>query len=292
MRVSEQETMKIAAILDRYAQRNGKDPSTMFNEWIEWLCKQFELKNIFYTDKEYYEGMFKRAKEDNEEFFEAMLLWIEIFYTGVQSGAWDSFGYIYELCYQSGSKASKLGQFFTPSDVSDLMAEIVGVKKTIKQEDDIMSYHDCACGSGRTLISAWNKCDKYKKNFFVAGDIDISSVNMCALNFMINGMVGVVERKDALTQKWYSGYVVNACKVPYANNCSCIERYDDEKEFQKAANNLYSLMQDWDVWKYDPKLQEELKEKPQPIAEQDSAKVAVENKVIQQKAEPTQLTLF
>ena len=286
--MKEESMKKVSDVLDSYAYKNGKDHIGNFNDWLAWMCNIFNIHSIL---EHGVEQVFNSAKEENPAFFEAMTYWIEIFNEGViRNGAWDSFGTIYEACYQSRSKADALGQFFTPSTVSDLMAQIVG-GNVPHNEDGIATYYDCACGSGRTLVSAWRKCDQYDKNFFYGGDLDGSSVNMCALNFMINGMVGVVERRNALTMEWYGGYIVNACKVPFVNNLCGLEYYNEESEFLKATHRLKSMMKYWNVGQYRPK---DTAAEPQNTIEPPPVVSEITTEPQQtEKLQPfTQLTLF
>ena len=173
--MKEESMKKVSDVLDSYAYKNGKDHIGNFNDWLAWMCKWFDIHTIL--ECESMSQVFQRAQQENPMYFEAMSHWIDVFNEGVTThGAWDSFGTIYEACYQSKSKAGALGQFFTPANVSDLMAQIVGGNES-KDENGVTTYYDCACGSGRTLVSAWKKCDQYAKNFFMGGDLDGSSVN-------------------------------------------------------------------------------------------------------------------
>jgi type I restriction-modification system DNA methylase subunit len=71
------------------------------------------------------------------------------------------------------------GQFYTPDCITDLMADI-----TITDDEDCGSISDCACGSGRTLISAAKK----KPHARLYGtDIDQRCAKMAALNMWMLG---------------------------------------------------------------------------------------------------------
>jgi Type I restriction-modification system methyltransferase subunit len=239
---------EIGKILDRYAYKNGHDGSSIWNEWLEWMCNAFEWQTI---NEKGFECSLLAAKNDNEDYYLAMVSYFEFAYEKILAdGGCDALGNIYENCYKSSYKASSTGQFFTPEHVCDMMALIVKSKDC--NEDKIITHSDCCCGSGRLMISEWKFCDKYAKNLFAAGDIDDTSVHMSAMNFMVNGMVGYVEKRNALTQEWYYGYVVNACKVPFANNFCCLQKYTDENKFTQDVNRLYSLMNNWNVAKYRP----------------------------------------
>lgn len=271
----------IAEILGRYTYKHGKDAITTWNEWLAWCCKVFDWKCINNAG-----GILQRFQECKEEsplFFEAMTEWLELAYAKIcKRGYFDAFGALYEANYQSSFKASSNGQFFTPTSVCDMLAKVAGNGKSKQPTTELVTFSDCACGSGRTLLSAWNECDKYNRNLFFAGDIDATSVYMCALNFMVHGMVGVVEKRNALSREWYFGFVVNACKVPMANNFSCLQYYDDENEYQKAVRGLTENAKIWNCIDFRPD-----EEKPQEEKSVDEIK-----KKTEKPKEPIQLSLF
>ena len=290
------EELDIGRILDNYSHTNYRDDIDTWNRWLSWMCDVYEWSNIRQCG-----GMqqaFQKAMEDNKYFFDAMFTYVQVAVKGIKfHGAYDALGNIYETCYQSSHKASSTGQFFTPRTVCDFMSKIINPKEY--QTDRIITHCDPCCGSGRLLIAEWKNADKYSKNFFAAGDIDITSVNMCAMNVLINGMVGYVEQRNALSMEWSFGYIVNGCKVPFANNFCCLQKYTDESKFKYAQDRLLELMKDWDVAKYGPdKDFQPCAPSEEYVSENDQAKEvepiqenAVEP-VVKKRAEPIQLELF
>jgi type I restriction-modification system DNA methylase subunit len=98
------------------------------------------------------------------------------------------------------------GQFFTPESVTDFMAQIT-IDKDIP---DGATVCDCACGSGRTLLSA---ARINRKLVFYAADIDLNCCKMTLINFMLNTMCGEVAWMDTLKMDhWKSWHIM---KVPY-----------------------------------------------------------------------------
>lgn len=247
------DTNPIADILSKYASKVGRDVITTWNDWLEWCCKVFEWKDI---DKA--GGIpqrFIECKNEDAIFFEAMREWLELSYREIyKRGAYDAFGTLYEANFQSAFKANSCGQFFTPMNICDVMSNIMvdGNDNCNMPTEEVVKFNDCACGSGRTLLAAWNRCNKYNRNLFFAGDLDSTSVYMCALNFMVHGMVGAVEKRDALTRDWYFGFIVNACKVPFANNFSCLQYYDNEEQYNQALYLLEKRAKDWDCIRFRP----------------------------------------
>lgn len=224
----------IAAALGQYAHDNGRDHITVWNEFL-----QHSVDTLSFTNEELREGKwFERIKQYDainptySEIFRELVEGVAV------NGHSDIFGGVYEEFFQSKFKASNTGQFFTPDSVCDLMAEVVG-------DFEGCSVSDCACGSGRTLIAHakqayLNEETRLKAYVYHGGDTDNTSVMMCALNFAINGMVGMVERRNALTMEFFGGYIVNDIKVPFYNDLIRIKRYDDEKELIQHFNWLKS----------------------------------------------------
>jgi type I restriction enzyme M protein len=121
--------------------------------------------------------------------------------TDGKPGWYDMLGDIYmELA--SRSKASRMGQFFTPVEVCDVMAQLtfdmdpgVAVGKTAI---------DPACGSGRTLLAL--HALQPKMGLLYGADLDPICAKMCALNFWLHGIRGEVACMNSLSQQWYFAY--------------------------------------------------------------------------------------
>lgn len=243
------DTKVIADILGKYASKAGRDVIATWNDWLSWCCGVFEWGKVDAAGG--YSARFAECRDDNPLFFDAMREWMELAARKIEGGgAYDAFGTLYEANYQSSFKANSCGQFFTPSNICDLLARVSD--GCSKPTDEVVRFNDCACGSGRTLLSAWNVCDKYNRNLFYAADLDSTSVYMCALNFLIHGMVGAVVKQDTLTQDWYFGFIVNACKVPFANNACCIQYFDKEDDFKRSLAGLEANARVWNCVEFRP----------------------------------------
>lgn len=243
----------VAKALEAYAYKHGQDSIKTWNDWLEWLCGVFDWNNMKFGEEGGHPLVerFKWAQKDNPEFFAAMQSWLEFAFRRMSTkGPTDAFGEIYENCFQSSGKASMNGQIFTPMHICDLMARVLGPQSP--GEDGIIRYNDCCVGAGRLLIGAWGAADHYAKNYFEAGDLDATSVRMTALNMMVNGMVGTVHCQDALSREWRFGYVVNACKVPFANDFAALEYVGDEKAMAWKRARLLELMKAWNIGQFRP----------------------------------------
>lgn len=241
---------ELVKILSTHASKDGKDQIVVWNDWLRWCCYSLEWNNVRkYGD---YTELFKHMREDNADYFNAMQLWIEYATDRIKSdGVCDSFGEIYEAYYRTGYKASNTGQFFTPMPLCLLCAEIdASVLKV--PTDRVLIVHDPACGSSRLPLAAWKIADKSNRILFIVGDLDATSVYMSALNFFVSGIVGAVEKRNALSMEWFEGWIVNAGKVPYYNDGATLQHYTNEAEYDKALCSLEYLAKDWDIIKSRP----------------------------------------
>ena len=126
------------------------------------------------------------------------------------------------------------GQFFTPYDVCRLMAE-VSVPGLVQQvvQDGYVTFNDCACGAGATLIAGCHAAGKrlrlLGRNWqncvlVTAQDIDSSVGMMCYIQLSLLGAAGYVKIGNSLTDPMTAG--------------------DD------SANYWYTPMYFSDVWRY------------------------------------------
>ena len=113
------------------------------------------------------------------------------------------------------------GQFFTPFDVSRLMAKISleGFKEKIKKQGFI-TIHEPTCGAGGMIIALYNEIREASFNptnvmFVVAQDIDRKCCNMTYIQLSLLAIPAVVIWGNTLTlefrSQWYtSGYFLGA----------------------------------------------------------------------------------
>lgn len=100
------------------------------------------------------------------------------------SGTGDAFGDAYEYLmtmYASGAGKSG-GEFFTPLEVSELLAKIgiIGRK-------DVCKVYDPSCGSGSLLLSARSVLGGTAATFY-GQDINATTYNLCRINMLLHGV--------------------------------------------------------------------------------------------------------
>ena len=104
----------------------------------------------------------------------------------VEDHSIDAFGDAYEyLMTMYASNAGKSGgEFFTPQEVSELLARIATAGKT-----EVNKVYDPACGSGSLLLQV-NKifgADKVRTGFF-GQEINITTYNLCRINRFLHNI--------------------------------------------------------------------------------------------------------
>lgn len=214
-------TKEINKLLSSYAYNSGHDFAQVFDNWLDWMIGWFDTDLIRKRGCDY-PSIMDDMKADNETFYECFSLVAKDTAWHIEQKGWyDAFGSLYEDKVKSGYKASSMGQFFTPDSLCDAMAGIV-----IDSTKTPFLYDPC-CGSGRLLLASYGKLDKEKFHYFIAGDLDAISCKMCSLNMMLHGMFGIVERRDALTMEFFSGYVINEMCYPFPVATPTIRRTDE-----------------------------------------------------------------
>lgn len=211
---------EIANKLLEIARESSKESYNALNDFIYFLIDTYDVERLYKYNGNYVKLLMDRRNEFPKQ-TELMALWFQDVADAMEQGkTTDWFGSVYESMFQSKGKASSLGQFYTPESLCHMMAQMT-VKKGASHE----VYNDCACGSGRTLLAAFQQVGFDKFNRFVAGDIDPVSCKMCALNMMIHGMIGEVKQQDALKQDTpVVIYRINEVRWPIPNNYYSIRR--------------------------------------------------------------------
>lgn len=96
----------------------------------------------------------------------------------------DAFGDAYEYLmtmYASGAGKSG-GEFFTPQEVSELLARITVVGKT-----EVNKVYDPACGSGSLLLKFAKVLGKEKvRRGFFGQEINLTTYNLCRINMFLH----------------------------------------------------------------------------------------------------------
>lgn len=223
--------------VSNHSRKAQIDVHQQLNAWLDYMIEYFDVEQ--YLTPYGWSNMQDAKYKESPELFSATAMWMQLVADSLEERkSQDVLGSVYEELFQSKTKSSSLGQFFTPTSVCDLMARIVGV-------GDCKLVNDCACGSGRTLIAHYMECIREERptnSYYVAEDIDVTSIKMCALNMMMYGMRGRVVRHDTLTQpvSFDFGFEINEVRYPLPTPFYSLRRIsltDSEKKEHKRPKS-------------------------------------------------------
>ena len=179
------------------------DTADVFSDLIDLMIAFFKYEG----DKELGYKLKKEYKNDYEQLCICVREIVKAYQIGIGKGDdneynwYDGIGEFYEVI-TSSYKSSRLGQFFTPAPICELMAAI-----TVSNCQNV-KINDPCCGSGRMLLAT----GRFARNsHFFATDIDQICTKMTAINMCIHGLVGQVVCADALWygDSWRFGYQIN-----------------------------------------------------------------------------------
>lgn len=186
-------------VLTAQAEANHRPHEMALSDFLDFLLELFSA-DAFKGGTEHYAKHVLSVTQKNSSYTLLALQWLADVSEAMEKGEWlDAWGILYEELYLTRGKASNTGQFFTPQSLSDLMARVAEQKGA-----DRGKVNDCACGSGRLLLSHYIEKTRLdhaagRKFEYIAQDSDPVACKMCALNMMAHGMYGRVVCQNTLT---------------------------------------------------------------------------------------------
>ena len=147
------------------------------------LHLQFFCNNV--NERQKY--LFEYMKKD-DEFRDNLILAMRQF-GDLSMNYHDALGELFTVHITKGEH----GQFFTPENITYLMTQIAMPDRKAR------NVYDCACGSGRTLLSALRQAREQGKEILCYGnDISMTCSKMTLLNLLVNSAGGEVTCGNAL----------------------------------------------------------------------------------------------
>lgn len=187
--------MSFAKTLNNVSNRHHT--SQLFDDFLQMAVCAFSLGR----SEEIYLDIAKKYNEEEIKGFGDTLGALILEHEIQNKIGWKDFlGNYFE---QFGQYNSKMGQFFTPESICNLMSNFTNENNT----DLRQTVNDPTCGSSRNLIAHAMKNPQNRFNYFYIGqDLDRRCCLMSVLNFVMFGMSGVVIYMDALSNKIYGGW--------------------------------------------------------------------------------------
>lgn len=165
------------------------------NETLERIFKNIEASTIGAKSEKNFKGLFddidvnsnklgNTVEERNKKLVKILNAIGDMQLGDVKNNSIDAFGDAYEfLMTMYASNAGKSGgEFFTPQEVSELLARI-----TVVGKEDVNKVYDPACGSGSLLLQFAKILGKDKVRIgFFGQEINITTYNLCRINMWLH----------------------------------------------------------------------------------------------------------
>lgn len=177
------------------------DYSIVFDDILTIFMTQFVPKP--HMENWHAEAIKKYDEKERSYMGTLQLEYLKAHLKATEEKKWfDFWGILYE-CIVSRMKSSRMGQFFTPPDLCDLLTAFTLGGNNFENKN----VNDPACGSGRNLLSGWSV---RPKNYYLGEDIDLVCCKMAAINLCIHGVKGEIVQHDTLKDP---GSFINAWAI-------------------------------------------------------------------------------
>ena len=205
---------ELVRLITSFAYRNGKDNKQVLSDLLKYIIGFFNAEPQ--PDKTW-----QYTKEQNAEFHRMLMQYIKVMQEELKTKEWyDAWGDLFmELTPKGGAK----GQFFTPADLCNLMAE--SNINTDAEPTTVcgafgkrVTINDPAAGSARNLLASHVRFvrDGKRKPYLVAEDVDIDCCRMSAVNMIVHGCFGEVICHNTLSDPKgvQVGFLINEGMYP------------------------------------------------------------------------------
>lgn len=144
---------------DMIAAKNDKEIGDKINKIIAALAEENDLKGVIDVADFNDEDKLGKGKEMVDRLTKLVGIFQGLDLTSNRAGGDDLLGDAYEYLmrhFATESGKSK-GQFYTPSEVSQILAKVVGIKEDTPQD---ATAYDPTCGSGSLLLKASDQAER------------------------------------------------------------------------------------------------------------------------------------
>ncbi|WP_078988337.1 type I restriction-modification system subunit M [Streptomyces sp. WM6372] len=136
---------------DMVAAKGDKEIGDRFNKIISRLAEANDLRNVIDLADFNDEEKLGKGKEIQDRLSKLVTIFSDLDFRGSRAEGDDLLGDAYEYLmrhFATESGKSK-GQFYTPAEVSRVLAKVVGITKATRQDQTV---YDPTCGSGSLLL--------------------------------------------------------------------------------------------------------------------------------------------
>jgi len=178
------EIPKGGSFADMAALKGDKEIGDKINKIIGRLAEANDLKGVIDQADFNDEDKLGRGKEMQDRLSKLVAIFDGLDFRANRAEGDDLLGDAYEYLMRNFATESgkSKGQFYTPSEVSRIMAKVVGIGPETKQDQSI---YDPTCGSGSLLIKA---ADEAPRGVTIYGqEMDNATWSLARMNMILHG---------------------------------------------------------------------------------------------------------
>lgn len=191
----------------------GQSVYSIFEDWVEMLALSISNSIDVMNYREREELYMSIAKKYDKKHLNTMCEMNSLLIEAFEHGMDDVLGYVYMHLEIS---SSRLGQFFTPYHICQLMARM---NKPEPDADGVIRINEPSCGAGGNIIAfaEWlrmNGINYQEVLIVVCQDLDWKAVYMCYVQLSLYGIPAVVVQGNTLSEPYTGGRIPNAFRTP------------------------------------------------------------------------------
>lgn len=182
---------------DMLAAKGDKEIGDRFNKIIARLAEANDLRNVIDQADFNDEEKLGKGKEMQDRLSKLVTIFNDLDFRGSRAEGDDLLGDAYEYLmrhFATESGKSK-GQFYTPAEVSRILAKVVGIGPRTRQDQTV---YDPACGSGSLLLKA---AAEAPRGMTIYGqEKDNATWALSKMNMILHGNeIAEIEKGDTIT---------------------------------------------------------------------------------------------
>lgn len=182
---------------DMLAAKGDKEIGDRFNKIIARLAEANGLRNVIDQADFNDEEKLGKGKEMQDRLSKLVTIFSDLDFRGSRAEGDDLLGDAYEYLmrhFATESGKSK-GQFYTPAEVSRILAKVVGINDDTKQDQTV---YDPTCGSGSLLLKA---ADEAPRGMTIYGqEKDNATWALSKMNMILHGNeIAEIAKGDTIT---------------------------------------------------------------------------------------------
>lgn len=188
---------------DMLAAKGDKEIGDRFNKIIAKLAEPNNLRNVIDQADFNDEEKLGKGKEMQDRLSKLVTIFNDLDFRGSRAEGDDLLGDAYEYLmrhFATESGKSK-GQFYTPAEVSRILAKVVGIGSDTRQDQTV---YDPACGSGSLLLKAAAEAPRGMSIY--GQEKDNATWALSKMNMILHGRAGFaeIEKGDTITSPQFT----------------------------------------------------------------------------------------